>query len=294
MRLSVPELCRSNFRGRGKGPRPLHSRRQGDRAAAERADGGGASGGAGSGEPGAAGDAGAGGPGPRLGCADGGAARRCCAAQRRRVGKGHPPCRLRPCCERAFLRGRRQPRRPARKLPADRRCHPRSAEGARRGRIRLPRRHAADPRGSAERGVRYRAPVRRGDRGAGLARPRSRRVEPPPGVGRGLSRRRARRRRFARPLDRFSLGAPAGSGIAVGARPAAAAALFDRVFAKAGRQRRAPDRVRRALATARPSAHRDCLGISRRTRAAGCRWSRSLCSRGAISACRPMARYRSS
>ncbi len=170
MRLSVPELCRSNFRGRGKGPRPLHSRRQGDRAAAERADGRGARG---SGEPGAAG---AGASCPRLGCADGGAARRCCAAQRRRVGKGHPPCRLRPRCERAFLRGRRQPRCPCRKLPADRRSHHRAAEGARRGRIRLLRRHAKNLAGSAEGGVRYRAPVRRGDRGAGLARPRSRRV----------------------------------------------------------------------------------------------------------------------
>ena len=155
------------------------------------------------------------------------------------LGKGHPPCRLRPRCERAFLRGRRQPRCPCRKLPADRRRHHRAAGRAARTTVRLPRRHATNLAGSAERWCAISAarPTQAIEVLASRA-PEADESQPPPGDGRGLSRRRARRRRSARPLDRFSLGAAAGPGIDLGARPAAAAALFDRVFAKACRQRR--------------------------------------------------------
>ena len=130
------------------------------------------------------------------------------------------------------------------------------------------RRRAAARRGAGRR-LRDPAPVGPGDRGLGVPRARSQRVADPSGDGRELSRRRSGRRRSAGSARERSRRRGRRSRIDLGARPAAAAALFDRIVAKTYPRRGASDRGRGALRKALAAARRGRLDLSVRPGGAG-------------------------
>ena len=98
---------------------------------------------------------------------------------------------------------------------------------------------------------------------------RPRGVAHPSGDGRGLSRSRSGQCRFARPARGIPIGAAAAFRTDFGARPAVAAALFDRLVAKDDARRSASRRRRGALSDARAPARRRRLDLSQRPAVAG-------------------------
>ena len=209
------------------------------------------------------------------------------AAQSRRVGEGHAARRARNRNRRRELPGRRQPRRRRAQLPRAGGGDHRAPGGDAGNSGAVARRHRAAAVRGALASLRDPPPVRPGDRGLVVAGPRHRRIADAAGDGRGLSRRRAGRRRSLGPARKLPLGAPAALRADLGARPAAAAALFDRLVAETRRRRSSSDRRRGALRKAGAASHRRRLDLSVRPGRAGRRNQRLCPSRRGVSPGRP-------
>ncbi len=166
-------------------------------------------------------------------------------------------------------------------------------QAGRRG--RLPRRQPPPVGGSLERGAGHRPAFRRGHRDPRLARARYRQIATASGAGRGLSRRRAARRRFAGIARHIPVRPSAAAGTRLRALAASTAALFHRLLAGVRGKRSASDGGRGALRKARQAAQRRRLHISRRPRRARSRNSGLRpAGRRILSACPNRATRRSS
>lgn len=263
MRLSVPHIRRGGRDGRRKQSRTLRAGRQGDLAQAQgtaRGRRGRAAARAARRRDAAA--AGAGAPFRRP-------VSRRPPAQPRAIAEGYAACRPRRVGGRTRLRGRRQPRHPREERPAaGRRDHRAARRRLRRAGAVAGRDRAASRRGSG-RSLRDSPSVRPRHRGARLACARPRRIAGAAGGRRGLSRGGTGRRRLIGSAGGVSVGPAAGRRIGLGARPAVAAPLFDRLFAEGGARGGSPDGRRGALRKAGQAPRRRRVDLSERPRRSG-------------------------